>query len=59
MTGNDDPLPYCDLSFQRPGQDIRYSLDDSKLRKLGWDNKCNLDKELPSVVEYYKNKFVW
>ena len=59
ITGNDDPLPYCDLSFQRPGQDIRYSLDDSKLRKLGWDNKCNLDKELPSVVEYYKNKFVW
>ena len=50
---------YCDFSYQREGQDLRYSLDDSKLRKLGWSNKCDLDKELPVVVAYYKNKFVW
>lgn len=50
---------FCDFSYHRDGQDVRYSLDDSKLRKLGWSNKCDLDKELPSVVAYYKNKFVW
>jgi dTDP-glucose 4,6-dehydratase len=50
---------YCDFSYHRDGQDVRYALDDSKLRKLGWDNKCILDKELPTVVAYYKNKFVW
>ena len=50
---------FCDFSYHRDGQDVRYSLDDSKLRKLGWSNKCDLDKELPTVVTYYRNKFVW
>ena len=54
-----DPAQYCDFSYHRDGQDVRYSLDDSKLRTLGWSNKCDLDKELPVVVNYYKNKFVW
>ena len=54
-----DPMQYCDFSYHRDGQDVRYSLDDSKLSKLGWSNKCDLDKELPIVVNYYKNKFVW
>jgi dTDP-glucose 4,6-dehydratase len=49
----------CDFSYHREGQDIRYSLNDNKLRLLGWSNKCDLDKELPIVVNYYKNKFVW
>ncbi len=49
----------CDFSYHRDGQDVRYSLDDSKLRKLGWTNKCVLDKELPTVVEYYNNNFIW
>lgn len=50
---------FCDFTYHRDGQDVRYSLDDSKLRKLGWSNKCDLDTELPIVVNYYKNKFVW
>jgi dTDP-glucose 4,6-dehydratase len=50
---------FCDFSYHRDGQDVRYSLDDSKLRKLGWSNKCDIDKELPVVVNYYRNKFVW
>ena len=50
---------FCDFSYHRDGQDVRYSLDDSKLRKLGWGNKCEFDKELPVVVNYYRNKFVW
>lgn len=54
-----DLTQHCDFSYHRDGQDVRYSLDDSKLRKLGWDNKCLFDKELPTVVTYYKNKFVW
>lgn len=59
MTGENDPTPYCDFSYSRSGQDVRYSLDDSKLRALGWDNLCKLDKKLPDVVEYYKSKFIW
>jgi len=50
---------FCDFSYHRDGQDVRYSLDDSKLRQLGWSNKCDFDKELPTIVEYYKNMFIW
>lgn len=49
----------CDFTYHRLGQDVRYSLDDSKLRKLGWDNKCNLDKEIKYVVRYYMSNFIW
>jgi dTDP-D-glucose 4,6-dehydratase len=50
---------YLDLSSSRAGQDVRYALDDSKLRVLGWEPKIKFDNELPSIVEYYKNKFIW
>jgi dTDP-glucose 4,6-dehydratase len=50
---------YIDWSCIRPGQDVRYALDDSKLRTLGWESKKQFDKELKNIVEYYKNKFIW
>lgn len=50
---------FLDLSYSRAGQDVRYALDDSKLRALGWKPEANFDKELPKIVEYYKNKFIW
>jgi dTDP-glucose 4,6-dehydratase len=50
---------YCDFSYSRIGQDVRYALDDSKLRSLGWKPEFNFDKELPSIVDYYKNNFIW
>jgi len=50
---------YINLSFNREGQDVRYALDDSKLRALGWSPKKDFDSELPTIVEYYKNNFVW
>jgi dTDP-glucose 4,6-dehydratase len=50
---------YVDLSCIRPGQDVRYALDDSKLKKLGWESKKQFDDELITIIEYYKNKFIW
>lgn len=43
----------------RPGQDLRYSIDDSKLKLLGWQPKANFDEELVKIVDYYKNNFIW
>lgn len=43
----------------RPGQDVRYAIDDSKLKALGWTPKAVFDHELKIIVEYYKNNFVW
>jgi dTDP-D-glucose 4,6-dehydratase len=47
------------MSYSRPGQDVRYSLDDSKLRRLGWEPKADFDKELVKIVSYYKDRFIW
>jgi len=50
---------YLDLSYSRVGQDVRYALNDSKLKSLGWEPKMNFDTELSNIVNYYKNKFIW
>jgi dTDP-glucose 4,6-dehydratase len=55
----DDITPFCDFSYNRSGQDLRYNLNDSKLKSLGWNNTIILDNELPSIVEYNKNNFIW
>jgi dTDP-glucose 4,6-dehydratase len=57
--GDINPDHYIDTEYSRVGQDIRYALDDSKLKKIGWEPKNNFDKELPQIVKYYKNKFIW
>jgi len=45
--------------MERQGQDVRYSIDDTKLKNLGWQPKADFDKELRDIVEYYKNNFIW
>ena len=50
---------YIDFDYSRQGQDIRYALNDDKLRKLGWKPKKIFDDELPAIVEYYQNNFIW
>jgi dTDP-glucose 4,6-dehydratase len=50
---------HIDPSYSRPGQDVRYALDDSKLSALGWKPVENFDTDLPHIVEHYKNNFIW
>lgn len=50
---------FFDFSVERPGQDLRYALNDEKLRNLGWKPKCQFDNEIESIVKYYKNNFIW
>ena len=59
---NIDPADYntyVDFSVKRPGQDVRYSIDDSKLRSMGWTNTKLFDNELASIVSYHRQRFVW
>jgi dTDP-glucose 4,6-dehydratase len=57
--GDINPYDYIDITYNRQGQDVRYALDDSKLKKLGWSPQKQFDKELSNIIEYYKNKFIW
>ncbi|HEY4505064.1 MAG TPA: dTDP-glucose 4,6-dehydratase [Candidatus Paceibacterota bacterium] len=40
----------------RPGHDRRYSVDSSKLRKLGWRPKYNLNLALSATIDWYKTQ---
>ena len=50
---------YVDFSCSRPGQDVRYALDDSKIRSLGWQPQKLFNNEIKGIVEYYSERFIW
>lgn len=50
---------HVDFSYSREGQDVRYALNDDKLRALGWAPKKKFDEEIYDIVQYYKNNFIW
>lgn len=58
-TSDFDITKYVDMSCSRVGQDLRYALDDSKLRSLGWSASKEFDTELVDIVQYYRGKFIW
>jgi dTDP-glucose 4,6-dehydratase len=43
----------------RPGHDLRYSLDCSKLRKMGWKPEYSFDEALKTTVEWYVENRPW
>tara|TARA_Y100000593_G_scaffold14601_2_gene27978 strand:+ start:6808 stop:7755 length:948 start_codon:yes stop_codon:yes gene_type:complete len=55
----DDWKPYVDFTYSRQGQDVRYALNDDKLRALGWEPKKKFDDEIGPIVTYYKDNFIW
>jgi len=50
---------YIDCSYSRAGQDVRYSIDDSKLKNIGWEPKKTFGEEINKIVDYYKDRFIW
>jgi dTDP-glucose 4,6-dehydratase len=43
----------------RKGHDLRYSLDDSKLRNLGWKPTQGFDEALKKTIDWYVNNTLW
>ncbi len=43
----------------RPGHDMRYALDSSKLKALGWQPRHTLDEAIERTVEWYVNHQAW
>jgi len=44
----------------RPGHDVRYSLDSSKIRGMGWKSKHGFKEGLKETVEWYlENEWWW
>jgi dTDP-glucose 4,6-dehydratase len=55
----DDYSNFINFDVHRPGQDVRYALDDSKIKALGWEPDCVFDEEIKTIVKYYKENFMW
>ena len=50
---------YIDFNYERPGHDVRYSIDGSKLAALGWTARRDFFEELPEIVNYYERNWIW
>jgi dTDP-glucose 4,6-dehydratase len=50
---------YIDYSYSRVGQDLRYALDDSKMKSLGWKPLKSFDREIQHITNWYKENFIW
>lgn len=50
---------YVDFSYCREGQDVRYALDDSKIRSLGWSPSTNFELEIIDIIKFLKGNSHW
>lgn len=55
------PLNYemVDFHSSRPGHDLRYALDGSYMKSLGWEPKLSVSSRLQQVVEWTLNNKEW
>jgi dTDP-glucose 4,6-dehydratase len=59
LSNGDNNIEKYINDIERAGQDVRYSIDDRKLKSLGWKPMADFDKEIKKIVKYYKQNFVW
>jgi dTDP-glucose 4,6-dehydratase len=43
----------------RPGHDLRYAVDSSKLRSLGWAPTATLEQRLAETIDWYRQRQDW
>ena len=57
LTGRDDS--YIEYVEDRLGHDMRYAVDSSKIRALGWKPESSLDTRLEQTVRWYRDREDW
>ena len=51
---------HIDYEYDRPGQDVRYSISCESIKNYGWSPQKNFDEEIIKLVNYYKKrKWKW
>ena len=56
LMGKDNLIEFVE---DRPGHDVRYALDSSKIRKLGWRPKYSFKEALEKTINWYLNNKWW
>ena len=55
----DKPASLRQFVTDRPGHDLRYSLDCTKIQSLGWQPQYGFDEMLARTVRWYQEHEVW
>ncbi len=50
---------FIEFVTDRPGHDLRYAVDSSKIRSLGWKPRHSLDERLTETVDWYRSNGAW
>ena len=48
-----------DFHSSRPGHDLRYALDGSKMAAMGWTPSLNVERAVEQIVAWYLDNPVW
>lgn len=48
-----------DFHSSRPGHDLRYALDGSYMKSLGWEPKLSLDERMKETVHWFRKNTEW
>lgn len=56
---DDNWRQYVEFDAHREGQDVRYALDDRKLKKLGWRPNRIFDKEIEEITKHCRDNWRW
>jgi dTDP-glucose 4,6-dehydratase len=59
IMGKELKYEMIDFHCSRPGHDLRYGLDGSKLFELGWKPKFNFEESLEKCVKWTLNNLEW
>lgn len=59
LMGKEAAFQYVDTHATRPGHDLHYGLDDSKLKNLGWKAPVSFEESLRSTIEWQTENEDW
>jgi len=59
MCGYQLKYEMVDFHSSRPGHDLRYSLDGTKLQKLGWEHPTSFEASLEKTVQWFIDNPKW
>jgi dTDP-glucose 4,6-dehydratase len=50
---------FINTDYERPGADLRYSIDGTKLKNIGWEARREFIPELRKMVSYHIRNWIW
>lgn len=59
VLGREATFEYVDFHRARPGHDMRYGLDGTRLRELGWTPPVGFEQSLATTVRWYYDHAEW